>query len=148
VRSRNSAKRSLTANAQASRDAATSVSAGTKAPPIPEFSAQESLDELRTLASSAGAVVVGEVLQKRDRPDPATLIGGGKLEEIDSAILRPGRLFSYRRFGLLSKESATAIARARGINFEPAGGREGFTLAEVLNPSVVKRPSKDVRIGF
>jgi GTP-binding protein HflX len=85
VRSRNPAKRSLTANAQASRDAATSVSAGTKAPPIPEFSAQESLDELRTLATSAGAVVVGEVLQKRDRPDPATLIGGGKLEEIEGA---------------------------------------------------------------
>jgi len=85
VRSRNSAKRSLTANAQASRDAATSVSAGAKAPPIPEFSSQESLDELRTLATSAGAVVVGEVLQKRDRPDPATLIGGGKLEEIEGA---------------------------------------------------------------
>ena len=85
VRSRNSAKRSLTANAQASRDAATSVSPGTKAPPIPEFSAQESLDELRTLATSAGAIVVGEVLQKRDRPDPATLIGGGKLEEIEGA---------------------------------------------------------------
>ncbi len=79
------AKRSLTANAQAARDAATSVSPGTKAPPIPEFSAEESLDELRTLATSAGAVVVGELLQQRDRPDPATLIGGGKLEEIAGA---------------------------------------------------------------
>jgi GTPase len=81
-RARDAGKRSLSAGAQAARDAATSVSAGSKAPPIPEFSAEESLDELRTLATSAGAVVVGEVLQRRDRPDPATLIGAGKLEEI------------------------------------------------------------------
>ena len=85
-RSRNNAKRFLTANAQASRDAATSVSAGVKAPSIPEFSAEESLDELRTLATSAGAAVIGEVLQKRDRLDPATLIGAGKLEEIKGRV--------------------------------------------------------------
>jgi hypothetical protein len=72
----------------------------------------------------------------------------GQLDEIDPAILRPGRLLSYRRFGLLSKENATAIARARGVSFEPARGHEGFTLAEVLNPSVVEQPSQEVRIGF
>jgi GTP-binding protein HflX len=49
------------------------------------FNAEESLAELRELASSAGAVVVGEVLQRRDRPDPATLIGRGKVEEIAAA---------------------------------------------------------------
>ncbi len=49
------------------------------------FSAEESMDELRELASSAGAEVVGEVLQARDKPDPATLIGKGKLEEIKGA---------------------------------------------------------------
>jgi GTP-binding protein HflX len=61
---------------------------GTRAnakPSIPEFDADESLAELRTLAESAGAKVVGEILQRRDRPDPATLIGGGKLEEIAGA---------------------------------------------------------------
>jgi GTPase len=52
---------------------------------IPEFDADESLAELRTLAGSAGALVVGEILQRRDRPDPATLIGAGKLEEIAGA---------------------------------------------------------------
>jgi GTPase len=41
--------------------------------------------ELRALAGSAGAEVVGEILQRRDRPDPATLIGAGKLEEIAGA---------------------------------------------------------------
>jgi GTPase len=85
VRARNAAKKSITAGAQAARDAATSVTPGAKAPSIPEFSAEESLDELHTLATSAGATVVGELLQRRDRPDPATLIGAGKLEEIAGA---------------------------------------------------------------
>jgi GTP-binding protein HflX len=72
----------LTAAAQAARDTS---SVATKAPDIPEFSAEESLDELRSLAVSAGAEIVGEFLQHRDRPDPATLIGSGKLEEIAGA---------------------------------------------------------------
>lgn len=49
------------------------------------FGAGESLAELRELTASAGAEVVGEVLQKRDKPDPATLIGRGKVEEIAGA---------------------------------------------------------------
>jgi GTP-binding protein HflX len=72
-----------TAAAQAARDHA--AASATKVPTIPEFSAEESLDELRTLAVSAGADVAGEFLQRRDRPDPATLIGRGKLEEIAGA---------------------------------------------------------------
>jgi len=44
--------------------------------------AEESLAEFRELASSAGGVVVAELLQHRSRPDPATLIGSGKVEEI------------------------------------------------------------------
>jgi GTP-binding protein HflX len=101
VRSRR-ARGAVTAQAQAARDAATgpdearassaggaagksSVSSNTKKPSIPEFDADESLAELRTLADSAGAQVVGEILQRRDRPDAATLIGAGKLEEIAGA---------------------------------------------------------------
>ncbi|HZQ70324.1 MAG TPA: GTPase HflX [Terriglobales bacterium] len=73
----------MTAGAQAARD--TSAPATTKASSTPEFSAEESLQELRSLALSAGAIVAGEFLQHRDRPDPATLIGKGKLEEIAGA---------------------------------------------------------------
>jgi GTP-binding protein HflX len=51
----------------------------------PDFSSEESLDELRALATSAGAQIAGEFTQRRDRPDPATLIGKGKLEEIAGA---------------------------------------------------------------
>jgi GTPase len=74
----------LTAAAQAARDSSTAKLA-TKAPDIPEFSAEESLAELRSLAISAGAEIVGEFMQHRGRPDPATLIGSGKLEEIAGA---------------------------------------------------------------
>jgi GTP-binding protein HflX len=99
VRSRR-ARGAVTAQAQAARDAAAADEAGAagassngkpnaksngKKPSIPEFDADESLAELRTLADSAGAQVVGEILQRRDRPDPATLIGAGKLEEIAGA---------------------------------------------------------------
>ncbi len=49
------------------------------------FGAEESLAELRELTESAGAQIVGEVLQRRDKPDPATLIGRGKVEEITGA---------------------------------------------------------------
>ncbi len=74
----------LTTAAQAARDTSTGLVAA-KAPVIPEFSAEESLAELHSLATSAGAEIVGEFLQHRDRLDPATLIGRGKLEEIAGA---------------------------------------------------------------
>jgi GTP-binding protein HflX len=51
-----------------------------------EFSADESMAELRELTSSAGATIAGELLQRRQKPDPATLIGSGKLEELKGAV--------------------------------------------------------------
>jgi GTP-binding protein HflX len=74
--------KNLTGGAQAARDAAATAP---RANSEPQFSAEESLDELRDLALSAGAEIAGEILQRRDRPDPATLIGKGKLEEIAGA---------------------------------------------------------------
>jgi GTP-binding protein HflX len=59
-------------------------------PQLPEFTAEESLAELRELAESAGAQVTGEFLQSRAKPDPATLIGRGKLEEIAGAAASAG----------------------------------------------------------
>lgn len=47
---------------------------------------EESLAEFRELAVSAGAEIAGEFIQRRDRPDPATLIGLGKLQEIAGAV--------------------------------------------------------------
>jgi GTP-binding protein HflX len=99
-------KRAVTAQAAAARDAALAqepaptLSQNTRKdgapssieasringkPVVPEIDAEESIAELRTLAESAGAKVVGEIVQRRDRIDPATLIGAGKLEEIAGA---------------------------------------------------------------
>ena len=74
----------ITPAAQAARDHATSIGSNRRAD-APDFSSEESLDELRALAASAGAEIAGEFMQHRDRPDPATLIGKGKLEEIAGA---------------------------------------------------------------
>ncbi len=79
---------SMTPGAQAARDHATSVAASGSTSlrsGAVDFSPEESLDELRALATSAGATIAGEFTQNRDRPDPATLIGKGKLEEIAGA---------------------------------------------------------------
>ena len=44
--------------------------------------ADDSLRELRELATSAGAQVVGTLLQRSPEPDPATLLGRGKVHEV------------------------------------------------------------------
>jgi GTP-binding protein HflX len=51
---------------------------------------EESLEEFRELARSAGAEITGEFVQRRDQPDPATLIGKGKLQEIAGAAASSG----------------------------------------------------------
>ena len=49
---------------------------------VPGLDAVESLAEFRELVASAGGEVVAEVMQRRPKPDPATLVGAGKVEEI------------------------------------------------------------------
>jgi GTP-binding protein HflX len=46
----------------------------------------ESLQEMRELAWTAGATVVRTFVQSRPKPDPATLIGQGKVEEVARAV--------------------------------------------------------------
>lgn len=48
------------------------------------YNAQVSMDELEELARTAGAVVAAKIIQKRDKPDSATYVGSGRLEEIKS----------------------------------------------------------------
>lgn len=43
---------------------------------------ERSLEELARLADTAGAIVVGTMLQKKTRPDTATYIGSGKADEL------------------------------------------------------------------
>ncbi len=51
-----------------------------------EEEAEESLDELRSLASTAGAEVALTLRQSRNRPDSSTLLGSGKLRELEQAV--------------------------------------------------------------
>ena len=46
------------------------------------WSAEDSLEELKQLADTAGAEVVARFLQKRPKPDPAFFIGRGKVQEL------------------------------------------------------------------
>jgi GTP-binding protein HflX len=48
---------------------------------------EESLEELTLLADTAGADVVGRMTQDRDRFEPATLIGKGKVEELHQRVM-------------------------------------------------------------
>ncbi len=44
--------------------------------------AEESLEEMKALADTAGAHVEETIVQSRQAPDSATLIGSGKLDEL------------------------------------------------------------------
>src|SRR5712692_7911863 len=73
-----------------------------RAPRVPGVSAgepeRESLLELEELARSAGAQVTGSIFQLRDAPDPATLVGRGKLDEIKiEAQMRHAPLIVFDR---------------------------------------------------
>jgi len=43
-------------------------------------------EEFAELANSAGAVIVGEIVSARRKPDPRTFVGKGKLEEIKASV--------------------------------------------------------------
>ncbi|MBB1243969.1 GTPase HflX [Streptomyces durbertensis] len=52
--------------------------------------ADNSLAELAALAETAGALVLDGVIQRRDKPDPATYIGSGKAKELRDIVLETG----------------------------------------------------------
>lgn len=52
--------------------------------------AEESLDELKELAYTAGAISVGRVVQSRERAHPASYVGKGKVEEIKNFAYEQG----------------------------------------------------------
>jgi GTP-binding protein HflX len=52
--------------------------------------AERSLAELARLAETAGSVVVDGLVQRRDRPDPATYIGSGKAQELRAVVIETG----------------------------------------------------------
>jgi GTPase len=91
-------RRKLTAAARLAKSAA-AVSAGNaldvgdlsfESKGTADLDFDDSLAEFEELATSAGAEVAATLIQRRPRPDPATLIGQGKLEEIEGVIASTG----------------------------------------------------------
>jgi GTP-binding protein HflX len=54
--------------------------------PVADLDFDASLAEFQELARSAGATIAAVLIQRRGKPDPATLVGGGKLDEIVATV--------------------------------------------------------------
>ena len=52
--------------------------------------ADNSLKELAALAETAGSEVMEGLIQRRDKPDPGTFIGAGKVQELRQAVINTG----------------------------------------------------------
>jgi GTP-binding protein HflX len=59
-------------------------------PSVADLDFEASLAEFKELARSAGAEVAATLIQRRPKPDPATLVGQGKLEEIEAVLASTG----------------------------------------------------------
>ncbi len=90
------------------------VIAGLALPGRPRWDLEEALDELERLAESAGAQVVGRFVQRRARPDPATLIGGGKVAELAREIEARGANLAVLEHELTPGQERN-LAKALGV---------------------------------
>ena len=96
---------------------------GVSFPPHDDEEVDASLDELALLVDTAGADVVGRVVQRRDRPDPATYIGSGKVDEIRElaeatdcdTVVFDDELTPAQQFNLEKQLGRTAIDRTAVI---------------------------------
>lgn len=52
--------------------------------------AENSMEELAALAETAGSTVLDALIQRRDKPDPATFIGSGKVSELQAIVKSTG----------------------------------------------------------
>ncbi|HVM52278.1 MAG TPA: GTPase HflX [Acidimicrobiales bacterium] len=96
---------------------------GVTVPPETTEETEAHLDELALLVDTAGADVVGRVMQRRDAPDPATYIGKGKAEEL--------------REESLALDSDTTVfdndlSPAQQRNLEKVLGRTAISRTEVI----------------
>ena len=87
-------RRKLTATAKSARDAAIadvgdhelSTAADQRPNVSNDLDFEAGLAEFEELARSAGAEIVATLIQRRPRPDAATLVGQGKLDEIEGVV--------------------------------------------------------------
>jgi GTP-binding protein HflX len=84
---------------------------------------ETSVEELGLLARSAGAQVVGSLIQERKRRDPATLIGRGKVEDL-------ARTSAEREASLVVFDEDLSPAQQR--NLEAAVGRKTLDRTQLI----------------
>ena len=83
-----------------------------------EATAENSIAELKALAETAGSQVVEGLIQRRDRPDPATYIGRGKVAELRDVVSPPGRYGDLRR-GVDARTAAQSRGPGRCQSHRP-----------------------------
>lgn len=96
---------------------------GVSFPPHDEEAVEASLDELELLVDTAGADVVGRVVQRRAAPDPGTYVGSGKVDEIAElaeatdcdTVVFDDELTPAQQFNLERRLGRTAIDRTAVI---------------------------------
>ncbi|HEX7607498.1 MAG TPA: GTPase HflX, partial [Usitatibacter sp.] len=83
----------------------------------------EHLQELERLVDTAGGLVVGEVTQHIDKPNPATYLGKGKVEELRQAIID-------KNASLVVFDDE--LSPSQGKNIEDATGQRVMDRAELI----------------
>ena len=83
----------------------------------------EHLEELERLLDTAGAKVVGEVTQQLDRPNPATYLGKGKVDELVTRIAETDA-------SLIVFDDE--LSPSQGKNIEDATGKRVMDRAELI----------------
>src|SRR5688500_8844652 len=96
---------------------------GVTIPPETTEETETHLDELAQLVDTAGADVVGRMLQRREHPDPATYLGKGKIDEL-------------REESLMLDSDTTVfdndLSPAQQRNLEKLLGRTAISRTEVI----------------
>ena len=83
----------------------------------------EHLEELAELVDTAGGIVVGQLTQQVDRPNPATYLGKGKVEELQQLIID-----TDASLVIFDDE----LTPAQGKNVEDATGKRVMDRAELI----------------
>ncbi|SHK45912.1 GTPase HflX [Desulforamulus aeronauticus] len=139
------------------------VLVGVRLPDDYDWQLEESMQELISLSDTAGARVVGEFIQNRQRPDAATFIGKGKAEELKeyceeveaNLVISDRELSPAQSRNLADKIGVKVIDRAQLILDIFAGraqtkeGRLQVELAQLkyMLPRLIGQGTKLSRLG-
>ena len=98
----------------------------------------EHLEELAQLADTAGAIVVGEMVQNIDKPNAATYLGKGKVEELS-------RFIAEKDASLVIFDDE--LSPSQGKNLEDATGKRVMDRAElILDIFATRARSKEAKM--